>query len=66
MIKYIKQDPNNGNLITIESTKSGAHYTLVFNPDTQEWRCNCPHSVYRRIKNCKHIKAFLDGALEVT
>jgi len=59
-IKYLEK---NGDKIIIQSLSSKQIYSLTFNPNKNEWRCNCPHSTFRKVKNCKHIKAFLDGEL---
>lgn len=60
LIQYIKKE---GDKITVQSLSTKQIYILTFNPGKNEWRCSCPHSIFRNVKNCKHIKAFLAGEL---
>jgi hypothetical protein len=39
---------------------TGKTYDVQFNPRTLEWKCTCPHHIFKRVQ-CKHIKEIQNG-----
>ena len=38
----------------------GKTYDVQFNPRTLEWKCTCPHHIFKRAQ-CKNIKIIQNG-----